>query len=106
MKILFVVKSKVMENLGVMYLASVVKQAGHETKIVDINQGWPEALSWNADIMGYSIMTGDQDRFKQLDSNIKLHRPGITTIVGGPDPTFFPQGYEWADHLAIRVPWK
>lgn len=38
MKILLAVKSKSIECLGVMYLSAVIKQAGHEAKIVDINE--------------------------------------------------------------------
>jgi hypothetical protein len=34
MKILLVVKSKVMENLGVMYLSAIAKKTGHQCKIV------------------------------------------------------------------------
>jgi radical SAM superfamily enzyme YgiQ (UPF0313 family) len=97
MKVLFVVKSKAMENMGVMYLAAVVKQAGHEAEILDINDTWAYLAirEKKPDIIGYSIMTGDTDKFKLLnDSKFKF-----TSIVGGPDPTFFPQGYGWADHI-------
>jgi radical SAM superfamily enzyme YgiQ (UPF0313 family) len=87
-----------MENLGVQYLSAVIKQCGHECKIVDINGAWPEALSWNADIIGYSLMTGDQQRFSFVNKTIQ-DRKKIISIVGGPDPSFFPQGYNWADNI-------
>lgn len=94
MKILFVVKSKMMENLGVMYLKSVAK-AYHECKIVALPEAYDFAKQWAPDIVGLSVMTGDIDKFKalaeRLDDKIKV-------IVGGPDPTFFPEGYmRWTD---------
>jgi radical SAM superfamily enzyme YgiQ (UPF0313 family) len=97
MRILFVVKSKAIENLGVMYLSAVVKQAGHEARIVSIDQP-DEIVKWKPEIVGYSIMTGDMEKFRQLNDELKS-RFNFTSIVGGPDPTFFPQGYEWADAI-------
>lgn len=102
MKILFVVKSKVMENLGVMYLVAVVKQAGHEARIAGLDYGGVGevvriAREYKPEIIGYSIMTGDKDKFKNLNFAIKQSGLQFTSIIGGPDPTFFPQGYEWTD---------
>jgi anaerobic magnesium-protoporphyrin IX monomethyl ester cyclase len=100
MRILFVVKSKVMETLGVMYLASVVKQAGHEAKIVDIGNALSVRFEWKPEIIGMSIMTGDMEKFRGLAMQLRYgNTPHPTIIVGGPDPCFFPQGYEWADHV-------
>ena len=105
MKCLLVVKSKMMENLGVMYLSSVIKQAGHQCRIVSLNEAFLFASKWKPDIIGYSIMTGDVNKFKELDRDIKHHFALVKnvkppkTIVGGPDPTFFPEGYGWADEI-------
>jgi radical SAM superfamily enzyme YgiQ (UPF0313 family) len=102
MKVLLVCKSKVMENLGVMYLASVVKKAGHEAKIVSLLESVRTAKEWNPDIIGYSIMTGDEKKFEMANGmmkNLWSKRKRPVSIVGGPDPCFFPQGYEWADHI-------
>jgi radical SAM superfamily enzyme YgiQ (UPF0313 family) len=101
MKILLVVKSKVMENLGVMYLAAVIKNAGHETKIVDIHGAHFDNENYIPDIIGFSIMTGDLEKFKKLKHwlTIRYATKKIKFIVGGPDPTFFPEGYDWADEI-------
>jgi radical SAM superfamily enzyme YgiQ (UPF0313 family) len=85
-----------MENLGVMYLSAVAKQAGHECLIVELEHAYHFAHVFGADIVGMSIMTGDMEKFKKLALSVK-NRMGMTVIVGGPDPTFFPQGYDWAD---------
>jgi anaerobic magnesium-protoporphyrin IX monomethyl ester cyclase len=100
-KVLLVVKSKFMESLGVMHLSSVVKLAGHECRIVDIDQALHESIHWNPDIIGFSIMSGDRDRFYKLRNEIvKNHNyiKPLKIIVGGPDVTFFTEGYDWADH--------
>ncbi len=99
MKVLFVVKSKVIEPLGVQYLASVVKQAGHEARIVDLTIAGSEfACYWKPDIVGYSIMTGDRERFK-IFNDVLLARISFTSLVGGSDPSFFPEGYDWANSV-------
>jgi radical SAM superfamily enzyme YgiQ (UPF0313 family) len=105
MRVLFVVKSKFMEYLGVMYLSSVIKAGGHECKIVSLDEAFLFTIKWEPVIVGYSIMTGDQLKFKELDRDIK-HHFSLTknvkppkSIVGGPDPTFFPEGYGWADEI-------
>jgi anaerobic magnesium-protoporphyrin IX monomethyl ester cyclase len=98
MKILLVVKSKTIETLGPMYLQAVIKQCGHECKIVDINDAPLTAIVWHPKVIGYSIMTGDREKFMVINAEIKT-QINFTSIVGGPDPTFFPQGYEWADHV-------
>jgi anaerobic magnesium-protoporphyrin IX monomethyl ester cyclase len=90
MKILLVCKSKVMENLGLMYISAVVKKSGHESKITDINDAFIMAKVWKPDIIGYSVMTGDQEKFKTLTHRIKEHLPHVQIIIGGPHPTFFP----------------
>lgn len=104
MKILFVVKSKVMENLGVMYLSAVVKNAGHECKIMALEDAMPAYKLWKPDVLALSIMTGDKEKFRKLAEDVRWYGGYLSgnptaVIVGGPDPTFFPQGYEWADHV-------
>jgi hypothetical protein len=98
MKILLVCKSMKMENLGVMYLSAVAKKSGHESKIVDLPKMVEQAHAWKPDIIGMSIMTGDQDKFYAAVNKLKtskLWRPKI--VLGGPHVTFFPGDCKWAD---------
>jgi radical SAM superfamily enzyme YgiQ (UPF0313 family) len=103
MKILLVVKSKVMENLGVMYLSSVIKKAGSQCKIVEFSDAMTCYKIWKPEVVGFSIMTGDKERFRELADKIRDYDDysdkKTVIIVGGADPTFFPTGYEWADHI-------
>lgn len=96
MRILLVCKSKVMENLGVMYLSSIAKKAGHECKIVDINEMVHVAVRWDPHVIGLSIMTGDQNKFRD---KVRLIDQLPVVIVGGPHPTFFPGDCGWADYI-------
>lgn len=98
MKVLLVCKSKKMENLGVMYLSAVVKRCGHSCMIKSVDEAYAMAKLWQPDIVGYSIMTGDQKRFKELNEKIKSLSK-VMTIAGGPHPTFFPDDCEWADMI-------
>ena len=103
MKVLFVVKSKAIETLGVMYLAAVVKQCGHEARIVDIENALPFAMSWKPQVIGYSIMTGDQDKFKSLEMVIRRSaRWGYTTLWGGPHVSFFPEDFNDEKGVIVR----
>lgn len=96
MKVLLVCKSKMMENLGIMYISSIIKSGGHECRIESLEYAHTVADHWRPDVIGMSIMTGDQERFKTFWRNIKHES---IFIVGGPDPTFFPEGYDWADEI-------
>lgn len=95
MRVLLVVKSKFMESLGPMYLKSVIQHnCHHECLITDLPNAIATAESFQPHIIGYSIMTGDMEKFRDLNMNI----PSMpVSIAGGPDPTFFPDGYGWAD---------
>jgi radical SAM superfamily enzyme YgiQ (UPF0313 family) len=97
-----------MENLGVMYLSSVIKKAGHECKIWDMEyassfKNIGAYRCYDPDIVGFSIMTGDMNKFKGL--KLWLTQSRVATmkiprfIVGGPDVSFFPEGYDWADEV-------
>lgn len=98
MKVLLVVKSMVMENLGVMYISAVVHRAGHHCLIVSLDEMVQVAHTWKPDIIGMSIMTGDQNKFRHAATLLKRSRqwnPAI--ILGGPHPTFFPEDCcKWA----------
>ena len=98
MRVLLVVKSKMMETLGPMYLSSVIKKSGHEAKIVDLSSAYDYAIKWEPEIIGYSVLTGDRDKFKNLNDRLRKVLK-FKSIVGNCDPTFFPEGYGWADEI-------
>jgi len=98
MKILLVVKSKIMENLGVQYLSAVIKRCGGQCKIVDLTNAVDTVIKWNPDMVGMSIMTGSQNEFK-TEAHV-IRQLGVSKIiVGGAHPTFFPEDCKWADEV-------
>ena len=107
MKVLFVVKSMAIEPLGPMYLAAVVKQAGHEAKIIDVENAFMFSKLWKPEMIGFSVMTGDQKRFIALAGEIKdywvrkKNAPAI--LVGGPHVTFFPEDFKDNDNINMVV---
>jgi anaerobic magnesium-protoporphyrin IX monomethyl ester cyclase len=99
-KVLLVIKSKMMENLGVMYLKSVIQHnCQHECIITDLPTAAGIAGVWQPEIVGMSIMTGDMEKFHALEYSLHKKKKAPTIIVGGCDPTFFPEGYGWADMI-------
>lgn len=97
MKILFVCKSKVMENLGVMYLSAVARQAGSDTRIVALENACIVANEWRPDIVGLSVLTGNQKAFIHLAKRLRMILPDSKIIVGGPHATFFPEDFSYDD---------
>lgn len=98
MRVLFVEKQIDYEPQGIMQLSSVLKEAGHEVGLAIAAQEDPVkvAKEFEPDILGYSVMTGSQRYY--LDMNLQIRkalngRP-VTSVFGGPHPTFFPEMIE------------
>ena len=90
MKALFITKLFFMEPLGLMYLASAAKDAGHEVKLAVVSGDLEERISdYQPDVIGYSVMTGDQKFYLSLNNRLKSNFRFVS-IFGGPHPTFFP----------------
>tara|TARA_B100002003_G_scaffold17198_1_gene14245 strand:- start:327 stop:1697 length:1371 start_codon:yes stop_codon:yes gene_type:complete len=89
-----------------MYLSSCLKVNGFE---VDLIRAAKEDLlnkveKSKPDIVAYSIMTGTQGYFYKLNEKIKRKNQNITSIFGGPHPTFFPEminDNEFIDIIAL-----
>jgi len=92
MRVLFVVYDLYMEPLGVMYLSSVLKQAGHETELAVINEEDVIAVArrFQPDVVAYSLHTGVQQYHLRLNTRLKQEMDFFAAF-GGPHPTFFPE---------------
>lgn len=92
MRVMFIIHDIVMEPLGVTYLSSVLKKAGHETQLCALTQGGVlEAVeAFRPDLVGYSLSTGYERRFFDLNRELK-ERFGVFSVFGGAHPTFFPE---------------
>ena len=92
MRIMFIIHDIVMEPLAVTYLSSVLKRAGHETRLAAITQGGvlQAAEAFRPDLVGYSLSTGYERRFFDINRELK-ERIGVFSLFGGAHPTFFPE---------------
>jgi anaerobic magnesium-protoporphyrin IX monomethyl ester cyclase len=98
MRILFVSYDLYMEPLGILYLSSVVKQAGHETELAVINDEDVVAIArrFQPDVVAHSLHTGVQPFHLSLNSRLKQEM-AFFAAFGGPHPTFFPEIIEDRD---------
>jgi anaerobic magnesium-protoporphyrin IX monomethyl ester cyclase len=96
MKILFVEKQIDYEPLGLLYLSSVLRQAGHEVCLAVVAEQDPVAVAraWQPAVVGYSVYTGSQTYYRDLNLRLKEAVPGLISVFGGPHPTYFPEFVE------------
>ncbi len=95
MRVLFVEKQIDYEPLGLLYLSSALRQAGHEVRLSIAATEDPVAVAraWQPDVVGYSVYTGSQAYYRDLNLQI---RGAVRTVsvFGGPHPTYFPEFIE------------
>jgi len=94
LRILFVEKQIDYEPQGIMSLSSSLEAAGHEVALAICAQEDPldVARKFEPGIVGYSVMTGSQNYYFELNQHLKesLKHPFFSAF-GGPHPTFFPE---------------
>ena len=102
-KFLFIMKPFFIEPLGVMYLSSVIKNAGHQTELITSAEDiYAKMKEYKPDFVFYSIMTGDQNFFDNINKELKEEFK-FFSIAGGPHLTFFPEMLEESSFDAIFV---
>ncbi len=102
MRILFVAQEISYEPQGIMSMSAVLKQGGHDVAltVADIEDPVAYAVKYQPDIVGYSVMTGSQRGY--FDVNLKIReavnplrqsagKKPVFSVFGGPHPTFFPE---------------
>lgn len=94
MKILFITDVTYKEPLGILYIASVLKENGHECDIlapnIEKNELVNQVKKFSPDIIGYSVITGSQKYYLAINNELKKHL-SFFSVFGGPHPTFFPE---------------
>ena len=79
--------------LGLGYLASVLRNKGHEVKICDLVDGnETKILDWNFNILGISAMfTAYKHDVRKIISTIKALNYNLHIVVGGAHASTFPE---------------
>lgn len=100
MKILFIHKlftCMVREPLGMLYVSAALKQAGHQTEVVDacsFRKIINTIEKFRPDILAYPIIrTGFHHYYLELNKKIKQNFK-VLSLFGGPHPTYFPEMIE------------
>ena len=85
MRVLFIVKQVDYEPQGILHLSSVLKQAGHEVRLCIVDQKDPLKATeeFEPGIVGYSVTTGLQKYYLDLNRRIK-ERFDVFSVFGGP----------------------
>lgn len=80
--------------LGILYLSSALKRAGHEVHLVDCGRSkdfFTRVEELEPDALLYSVRTGYHKTYIQLNKSLKERLPGVLSVFGGNHPTFYPQ---------------
>jgi len=103
-KVLLAARHSVLEQLGLMHLATVARQEGYDPKIMldkngDFRNVFEEVRRSGPAYVGVQSFTGNHiAAYDFLDS---IRGLGAETIIGGPHPTYFPE--ESAKHADYAV---
>ena len=93
MKVLFLIHDYVIDPLGIGYLASALKKAGHEVSIFKTKNDSAKVAveAFNPDVLAYSCTTGWHKYYIQLNRDLKERFPDKISIFGGSHATYFPE---------------
>lgn len=87
--ITFITDPYIIDPLGIAYLAAMLKEGGHEVKLVLTTE--LDKVKIDTPIVAYSTTTGKHQDYLKINRYIKEKHPGKTAIFGGPHCTFFPE---------------
>ncbi|HFD40225.1 MAG TPA: radical SAM protein [Anaerolineae bacterium] len=103
MRVLFVAQQIDYEPQGIMSLSSALKEAGHQVELAVAAHHDPleAARAFRPDLVAYSVITGSQRFYLDLNRRLKAEWPHLFSVFGGPHPTFFPEmvGEEGVDGI-------
>ncbi len=106
-KVLLGASWSIIEPLGLFFLAAVAREEGWDTKIVLAREPeFPElekALQdFQPDMLGFTVYIGNHCDIERFFRRVKQETPNLSTVVGGPHPTYFPrESTDYADYTVI-----
>jgi anaerobic magnesium-protoporphyrin IX monomethyl ester cyclase len=97
MRVLFLQNNGIQESIGVANIAGILKANGHECDLLlashteDLETSIRE---YDPQVVAFSGLTGVHQAILKLADRVKARFPGMTTIMGGPHPTYSPEVVE------------
>jgi len=96
---------------GLLYLASVINDSGHEAIVhdeallVDPQKSLEQIISYNADVVGFSVysLPWQLKRVEELSSSVKSSNPKTLIIWGGWHATLYPKHSILNEYVDIVV---
>jgi radical SAM superfamily enzyme YgiQ (UPF0313 family) len=83
--------------LGILYIASVLREAGHDVRVFDAGELWDPApfretiQAFRPDVVGLSAITIEARVMEQMARVCRDEMPDVPIIVGGPHATAYPE---------------
>jgi len=99
MRVLFITNPYSVDILGLGYLSAIAKADGHETFIAHTENTAHAIKEFSPDVVGYSVITGEQKGYLASAKIVKSINKNIITIFGGAYPTYFPKQMDNVDVL-------
>jgi radical SAM superfamily enzyme YgiQ (UPF0313 family) len=96
MRVLFIVRDlEGAEPLGILYLVAVLRQGGHQVRLVGTRgvDLLAQVRAFSPQVIGYGSCTGQHTWYLKLNRALK-RRHDFLAVLGGPHATFFPQVIE------------
>ena len=92
--------------LGILYIASSLRDSGHEVKIADMNHKsenelYTEVMKFIPNFVGISFTTPLFEEGNRLNKFIKDMHRNIKTIAGGPHPSADPESCKDFDYVIV-----
>lgn len=108
MKVLFIVKSTgLYERLGMMQIASVLKEHHHQVSLLKTESLTYEKIEglvarFAPNVLAFSAMTGEHNYYINLNKKLKS-KFDLFSVFGGSHPTFFPEMIEKEEVDAVCI---
>lgn len=104
MRILFLTHDLITVPLGVSYISSVARNAGHEVTAAVLNErDLPETAGrFSPDVIAFGCTTGFHRKYLEAVREIRESVDALT-VMGGSHPTFFPEVLEESEELDFII---
>lgn len=103
-KVLFIIDDYIIDPLGIAWLSSYLKDAGHSVELaISETTNCQDVRERKPDILCYSVTTGNHTFYQSLNAGLRMRiKADIISVFGGPHVTFFPE-YLSGDWMDIGV---